>query len=200
MSAKILIVDDHQAARATIRELLDWHSFQVCGDAKDGKEAIAKVMELKPDIVLLDINMPVMNGIAAAQEIRRIAPSTKIVFLTVHDAPRFKLGARPWAQGFVPKSAAGTELIPTLHRVAGNTANEMTIRETRVFQKGKRQRAGTAHSGHATADRRARFRKVFGAAIGQFLTLDVSPERLHRIELRRVAGQSFHSQPVPLAE
>lgn len=127
MSAKILIVDDHQAVRTTLRELLDWHSFQVCGDAQDGKEAIEKVIELKPDIVLLDINMPDMNGIAAAQEIRRVSPSTKIVFLTVHDAPDFKVGARPWAHGFVPKSAAGTELIPTLHRVAGMTANEMTI-------------------------------------------------------------------------
>jgi DNA-binding NarL/FixJ family response regulator len=127
LSAKILIVDDHQAVRTTLRELLDWHSFQVCGDAQDGKEAIEKVIELKPDIVLLDINMPDMNGIAAAQEIRRVSPSTKIVFLTVHDAPNFKVGARPWAHGFVPKSAAGTELIPTLNRVAGTTANEMTI-------------------------------------------------------------------------
>ncbi|PYU20767.1 MAG: hypothetical protein DMG32_21750 [Acidobacteria bacterium] len=104
LSAKILIVDDHQAVRTTLRELLDWHSFRVCGDAKDGKEAIERVIELKPDIVLLDINMPGMNGVAAAQEIRRVSPSTKIVFLTVHDAPDFKVGARPWAHGFVPKS------------------------------------------------------------------------------------------------
>jgi PleD family two-component response regulator len=69
-------VDDHLGARITIRELLDWHSFQVCGDAKDGKEAIEKVVELRPDIILLDINMPVMNGIKAAQEIRRISPAT----------------------------------------------------------------------------------------------------------------------------
>src|SRR5205807_10409659 len=119
LSARILIVDDHLAARTTIRSLLDWHSFQVCGDAKSGKEAIEKVIELKPDIVLLDINMPVMNGIAAATEIRRIAPSTKIVFLTIHDGPVFKAGMKLWGHGFVPKSAAGTDLIPTLQRVAG---------------------------------------------------------------------------------
>src|SRR5580704_13204372 len=107
--------------------LLDWHSFQVCGDAQNGKEAIEKVVELKPEIVLMDINMPVLNGIAAAQEIRRIAPSTKIVFLTVHEGPGFKAGTKPWAHGFVSKSSAGTELIPTLERVAGITANEMTI-------------------------------------------------------------------------
>ena len=127
MPPRILIVDDHHAARTTLRELLDWHSFQVCGDAQNGKEAIEKVMELKPDIVLLDINMPVMNGMQAAFEIRRIAPSTKIVFLTVHDSPGFKVGTKPWGHGFVSKSAAGTDLIPTLQRVAGITANEMTI-------------------------------------------------------------------------
>ena len=86
---KILIVDDHHAARTTLRELLDCHSFQVCGDAQNGKEAIEKVMELKPDIVLLDINMPVMDGITAAYEIRRVAPATKIVFLTIRDGPLF---------------------------------------------------------------------------------------------------------------
>jgi YesN/AraC family two-component response regulator len=125
--ARILIVDDHDAARTTLRELLDWHSFQVCGDAQNGKEAIEKVIELKPEIVLMDINMPGVNGIKAAQEIKRISPATKIVFLTVHDAPAFKVGTRPWAHAFVSKSAAGTDLIPTLHRVAGTTANEMTI-------------------------------------------------------------------------
>jgi YesN/AraC family two-component response regulator len=124
---RILIVDDHQAARTTLRELLDWHSFQVCGDAQNGKEAIEKVIELKPEIVLMDINMPVMNGIAAATEIRRIAPSTKIVFLTVHDGPGFQAGTKPWAHGFVCKSEAGKELIPTLERVAGITANEITV-------------------------------------------------------------------------
>jgi DNA-binding NarL/FixJ family response regulator len=137
LAPRILIVDDHTAARITIRELLDWHSFQVCGDAKDGKEAIEKVIELKPDIVLLDINMPGMSGISASAEIRRVAPATKIVFLTIHDSPGFRVGARPWAHGFVPKSAAGTDLIPTLQRIAGITANEITIEcpHCRVEQK-----------------------------------------------------------------
>jgi DNA-binding NarL/FixJ family response regulator len=120
-------VDDHATARSTIRTLLDWHSLQVCGEAKDGQEAIEKVIEMKPEIVLMDINMPGMNGVATATEIRRIAPATKIVFLTVHDSPNFRIGSKPWAHGFVPKSAAGTDLIPTLHRVAGIAASERTI-------------------------------------------------------------------------
>ena len=119
VAARILIVDDHLGARITIRELLGWHSFQVCGDAKDGKEAIEKVTELKPDIVLLDINMPVMNGVQAAHDIRRISPQTKIVFLTIHNAPAVSHALRVWAHGFVPKSAAGTDLIPVLKGLAG---------------------------------------------------------------------------------
>jgi two-component system response regulator NreC len=114
MPARILIVDDHLAARITVRSLLDWHGFQVCGEAKDGQEAIDQVLELKPDIVLLDINMPVMSGTQAALEIRRLSPDTKIIFLTIHEAPALINVLRPWAHGFVSKSAAGIDLIPTV--------------------------------------------------------------------------------------
>jgi DNA-binding NarL/FixJ family response regulator len=128
--ARILVVDDHYAARITIRELLNWHSFQVCGDAKDGKEAIEKVIELKPDIVVLDINMPEMNGVKAAQEIRRISPTTKIVLLTVHDTPAMLQRTHLWAHGFISKSAAGTELIPVLNRLAGTTPNTRPLADS----------------------------------------------------------------------
>lgn len=74
-------------------------------------------MELKPDIVLLDINMPELNGVKAAYEIRRVSPSTKIVFLTIHNTPATKQITKMWSHGFVAKSAAGTELIPTLDRL-----------------------------------------------------------------------------------
>ncbi len=119
LPAKILIVDDHIAARITVREILDWHGFQVLGEAKDAKQAIEKVIELKPDIVVLDINMPGMNGVQAAHDIRRISPQTKIVFLTIHDSPAVSHALRVWAHGFVSKSAAGTELLHTLNRLAG---------------------------------------------------------------------------------
>jgi two-component system response regulator DegU len=76
------------------------------------------VIALKPDIVLMDINMPVMNGVTAAQEIRRISPATKIVFVTVHDTPATITGTQLWAHGFVPKADAGTKLIPVLKNLA----------------------------------------------------------------------------------
>jgi DNA-binding NarL/FixJ family response regulator len=125
---RILIVDDHQAIRRSLRAILDLPSFQVCGEAQNGKEAIEKVVELKPDIVLLDINMPVMNGVEAAREIRHISPQTKIVFLTIHDAPAFRDATRLWSHAFVSKSDAGTELIPLLNRLAGISGDELPDR------------------------------------------------------------------------
>ena len=68
MPASILIVDDHVAARTAVRSLLDWHDMAVCGEAENGKEAIEKVKELSPDLVLLDINMPVMSGIERSRD------------------------------------------------------------------------------------------------------------------------------------
>lgn len=123
LSARILIVDDHPIARTAIGRLLNSHSFHVCGEAHNGKEAIEKVRDLQPDLVLLDISMPVMNGIQAAIEIRRIAPATKIVFLTNHDIPIIVDATRELADGFVPKSAADVRLIPTLSRIVGISAD-----------------------------------------------------------------------------
>lgn len=120
MLTGILIVDDNTTVRSTLRTLLEWHSFQICGEAKNGQEAVEKVKHLKPQLVLLDINMPQMNGISAAVEIRRLSPETKIVFLTVHDSPRFKVATHLFGHAFVSKAAAGRELIPTLDRLIAN--------------------------------------------------------------------------------
>src|ERR1700730_14754935 len=102
----ILVVDDHQTARRNIRTLLADNYVCVCGEAVDGEEALEKVRKLKPDIVLLDIHMPVMNVIQAAYEIRRRAPSIKVIFLTIHDAPETAAIMRLLADEFVCKSAS----------------------------------------------------------------------------------------------
>lgn len=109
------MVDDHCGVRAMFRSLLEKHRFNVCGEASNGKEAVEKARKLNPDIVLLDICMPVMNGIEAAHEIRRIAPATRIVFLTV--AVELMNDLQEISHGFVLKAAAHSELIPTLNRL-----------------------------------------------------------------------------------
>ncbi len=102
-----------------MRNLLNANALAICGEAEDGQQAVDKVKALAPELVLLDINMPVMNGVAAAFEIRRIAPATKILFLTVQDCtPEAEAAVRLLgAHGFICKSCAATELIPALKRL-----------------------------------------------------------------------------------
>jgi len=118
MRTRVLLVDDVAVVRTTIRALLEQHSFDICGEAADGKEAIEKVAALKPEIIILDINMPVMNGVRAAIEIRRMAPETCIVFLTAHAIPGVMHALRPFSDGFVCKTSVGRQLIPLLGRLA----------------------------------------------------------------------------------
>ena len=84
MPARILVVDDYQLARRTIRTLLEWHRFNVCGEAQDGQEAIDKVIELKPDVVLLDVNMPGMNGIQLHRHLMASQCEVPVIFITAH--------------------------------------------------------------------------------------------------------------------
>ena len=113
----VLVVDDHDVTRSTIQAFLRLNSVPVCGEAANGKQAVEKVEELRPEVVLLDIDMPVMNGIQAAYEIRRIAPTTKILFFTIHNNEAVSGARIMGAEGYVTKSAAGTELIPALRRL-----------------------------------------------------------------------------------
>jgi DNA-binding NarL/FixJ family response regulator len=114
----VLLVDDVAFVRRTLRALLEEHSFEICGEASNGKEAVEKVSELHPDIVVLDINMPVMNGVRAAVEIRQIAPQTAVIFLTAHAIPGVMHSLRRFSDGFVCKTAVDHQLIPVLGRIA----------------------------------------------------------------------------------
>jgi DNA-binding NarL/FixJ family response regulator len=116
VTLRLLVVDDNEIVRMGVQNLLrhrpDW---EICGCAADGREAISKVWSLSPDVVILDLSLPVMNGFETATEIRRIAPSTKIVLFSVHDVP---VTAREvGADAFVSKTTPAQELIATIERV-----------------------------------------------------------------------------------
>lgn len=114
MSAlRILIADDHEVARRGIRSLLEGRpGWEVCGEAKDGREAVEYATALNPDVLLLDIGMPNLNGLDAARQILAIRPESRILILTIHDSEqvvREVLAAG--ARGFLLKSDAGRDLI-----------------------------------------------------------------------------------------
>ena len=113
---KVLIVDDHAFIRRGIQAILSSApEWDLCGEAENGRQALEKVRDLDPDIVLLDIGMPVMDGVQAAYEIRRIDPSIKIVFFTINDSPEAFTAARLLGVcALVPKSSSAQLLISTI--------------------------------------------------------------------------------------
>lgn len=112
-TVRIVIADDHEIFRRGLRSLLESHSdWEVCGEAVNGREAIEKVRELKPDVVVLDVTMPQVNGLEAAREIRRIVPESKVVILSQHEPALMRQSALAAGAGaYVTKSEVSRELM-----------------------------------------------------------------------------------------
>jgi len=108
---RIVLADDHEVIRRGIRSLLDGASLEVCGEASNGQEAIEKVLSLKPDLVVMDVSMPVMNGIEATRQIRSVSPSTKVVIFSMHDSPQITSAAKAaGAAACLTKTSLGDQL------------------------------------------------------------------------------------------
>lgn len=116
---KILVVDDHAIMRDGIHALIDLHDdIEVVGEASDGKEAIEKVRELVPDVVIMDIAMPGMDGLEAARRIRKRNPEVKVLVLTQHDHKEYVLSAiKAGVAGYLPKRAVSSELVSAIRAV-----------------------------------------------------------------------------------
>ena len=116
---KVLIVDDHAILQDGIKALLNTENdMEIVGVASNGKEAIAKAQELLPDVIIMDISMPIMNGIEATRLITKKNHKVKILVLTQHDNAEYVLSAiKAGAAGFLPKKAIGSELILAIHEI-----------------------------------------------------------------------------------
>jgi PAS domain S-box-containing protein len=116
---RILIADDHEVMRRGVRGLIEGHEeWAICGEAVEGKEVVEKYRKLNPDLVILDINMPGLTGIDAAQEIRRDNPLAKILFFSVHESPQMMREViKAGAHGYVAKSRAGHDLVDAVRNV-----------------------------------------------------------------------------------
>lgn len=119
MVARILIADDQEMILRALRTLLESKSnFKVCGTALNGSEAVIKARELHPDVIILDLAMPVMNGLEAAREIARIQPATPVLLYTTSDLPHVRLeAASAGIREVVGKSAAPHVLLDAVEKV-----------------------------------------------------------------------------------
>jgi DNA-binding NarL/FixJ family response regulator len=119
MRIRILLADDHMMIRQGIRALLEKEGFEVVAEAMDGREAVRLAEKLKPDVAVLDIAMPLLNGIDAAREIRRVSPKTKTTLLTVHEENQYVVEAlRAGVTGYVVKTKAAEDLVKAIREVS----------------------------------------------------------------------------------
>jgi len=115
---RILVVDDHEAVRRGVRSFLRQPEFDVCGEAVDGEDAIKKAKLLRPDVVVMDVNMPKLNGLNATREIRKILPDTDVLILSQHSSTELKMEAlNAGARGYVDKAAISKDLGPALEKM-----------------------------------------------------------------------------------
>ena len=116
---KILVVDDHAVMRDGIRALLGlYDDIEIVGEASEGKEAIEKTHELSPDVIIMDIAMPGMDGLEATRRITKKNPGTKVLILTQHDHKEYVLSSiKAGAAGYIPKKALGSELASAIRAI-----------------------------------------------------------------------------------
>ena len=122
---RILLADDFEVVRTGLKNLLSGsEQWEVCGEAEDGLSAVEQAIALTPDVVVLDITMPVMNGFEAAREIRKLAPKTKIVMFSMHDSERMVHEAKEaGADAYIVKSSGVDEIEKTLSEILkGNSS------------------------------------------------------------------------------
>jgi two-component system response regulator NreC len=117
--SRVLLADDHQIVRQGLRSLLEKAGHEVVGEASDGREALKLARTLLPDIAVLDLSMPLLNGLDAAHEIRRTAPEIKTILLTMYTDKGYVLQAlRAGARGYVLKTQAAEDLIRAIREIS----------------------------------------------------------------------------------
>lgn len=118
MPIRILLADDHAVIRQGLKALLEQHGFQIVGEASDGQEVLRWAEKAQPDVAILDISMPILNGVEAARELRKSSPRTKVILLTQHDEDQYVAASlRVGVKGFVLKRQAAHDLVHAIREV-----------------------------------------------------------------------------------
>src|SRR5882762_6112463 len=112
MPIRVALADDHVLVRQGLKSLLEREEFKVVAEAADGQEAVTQAVSLHPDITIMDISMPMLNGIDAARELGRACPKTKVILLTQHEEDQYILEAlEAGVKGYVLKNQVASDLV-----------------------------------------------------------------------------------------
>lgn len=190
---RVLLADDHAILRTGLMHLLgEKDGIEVVGEAENGREAVQKAQELKPDIVLMDISMPVMNGMDATREIKKRDREIKVLVLTVHDNEEYISQAfQAGAAGYVLKKAADSDLVNAIEVVAGgdyvlHPSVTRIMVENYIEKMGSVQEA--AHNHNALTDREREILKLVAEGftnreIAQSLYISVKTVDTHKANI-----------------
>jgi len=153
---RVLVVDDHALVRNGITSLLKAHNIEVVGEASDGLEALEKVRHLKPDITLMDIEMPHCNGLEATRLIKAEMPTMKVIILTVSDDDEDLFEAiKSGAEGYLPKNIKAEEFLASLSGVSRGEAAISPLLTTKIigeFASQVTRKADSSRSGSQLID------------------------------------------------
>lgn len=118
MPTRVILADNHVVVRQGVKNLLERDGFQVVGEANDGQDLIKMCASLTPELAVVDISMPILNGLDAIREVRKASPKTKPILLTRHDEDQYVTEAlRAGVKGYVLKNQAVNDLIHAIHQV-----------------------------------------------------------------------------------
>ncbi len=205
---RVLVVDDHTVVRAGIRLLLDAQSdIEVVGEAKDGLEGLSQAQELKPDVLLMDITMPGMEGVQATKVVKEACPQVQILALTMHeDAPHFFRMLQAGASGYVVKGADPEELLSAIRAVSQGKAYLFPSLARKLLDD-YLERLEVGEEGDTYARLTNREREVLkligeghtGREIAEMLFLSKNTVERHRTNIMDKLGMHNKSQLIRLA-
>jgi DNA-binding NarL/FixJ family response regulator len=155
MSVRILVADDHGVVRRGLRALLESRrGWKICGEAANGREAVERARRLKPDVAILDIGMPGLNGVEAARQIRKVSPKTEILILSAHGSEKLVLEVlEAGARGYVVKEEADESLMVAVDALLRHVPF-LTARIAKLIAREKRGGLSKAPKGRLTSRER----------------------------------------------
>jgi DNA-binding NarL/FixJ family response regulator len=185
---RILLADDHAVVLEGLRRILDRPDFEIVGEARDGIAMLKAAAELRPEVIIVDVTMPELNGIEAARELRKSDHSTKFVFLSMHSEAAYARAALAvGASAYVLKSSAAEELVGAIDAVLSESPKAVEVTEPQAVEKRARAaRVGLTRRQHEVLQLLAEGRSI--KEVAMLLHLSARTVEFHKYRVMQVLG------------